>query len=311
MSNDEFTLDQASALRAQMGLHSNPLAQPTRKGPPIFAIASGKGGVGKSNVAINLAYQIGNMGKRVLLFDADFGLGNTDILLGLTPEGSLAEAMTGERSLAEIAVTLPTSNVTVLPAGSGKFAAANANQIMIEALFYELERFAAGFDLILVDTGAGITQNTRDTLLASDQIIVVTTPEPTALTDSYATIKIISQRDPKKFFAVVVNMAEENEANEVYAQLAQVSKKYLDITPDFWGVIPVDKRIQAAVRKQQAISQLYPASEASLAFRRLASRILNKPVDLSKNTPSVGGFVRNFFQGATLNSARKGVAISA
>lgn len=297
------TSDQAHALRTRVG---GVMAAPPPAGPPVIAIASGKGGVGKSNVAVNLACQAGRLGKRVLLFDADFGLGNTDILLGITPTATLADAMVGQGTLEDVAITLP-HGVTLIPSGSGRFAAANANAMMVEGIFYELERFARDFDLVIVDTGAGIGKRVRDTLLVADRIVIVTTPDPTALTDSYATIKVVAQRDMTKRFSVVVNMAQ-SQGEAVFAQLAQVAKKYLGLTLESLGSIPLDPRVPEAIRRQQAVTTCFPGAPASLALRALTGLILNQPVAMP-SPASFKTFLQQFFGGT--DAPRRSVAISA
>lgn len=279
-------LDQATSLRDRM--------DPGRRPVPVLAIASGKGGVGKSNVAVNLACQLGRLGKKTLLFDADFGLGNTDILLGIPARYTLTEVVLEGRRLEEIALDLE-CGVTLLPAGSGEFALANAEAMMLEGIFFELERFIDRYDYVVVDTGAGIGQRIRDTLLFADQIAIVTTPDPAALTDSYATIKMVAQRDPNKPFAVIVNMVDRPSQGEAtFAQLARVAKKYLNLTLESWGSIPHDERVLAAIRRQKAVTECFPNTPASVAISKLASRIANQPMVMPGG--GVRGFLRQFFR---------------
>ncbi len=269
--------DQASLLREQAmtakGQGAILGAALHAKTPTVLAIASGKGGVGKSSVAVNVAFQLGRLGKRVLVFDADFGLGNVDILLGIVPQRSLVDAVESGRRLDEIAVPLE-NNVTLIPAGSSHFRLANASSLALEHVFYELETFARRFDVVLVDTGAGIGERVRDTLLVAQHVIIVTTPDPTAVTDSYATIKVVSRHDASKRFGVVVNMVESaRQAEEVFLQLSKVTKKFLGLEIGLWGHIPFDKRLQDSVRRQRAVSDCYPGTAASLAFQRLAAAL--------------------------------------
>ncbi len=285
--------DQASALRQEMDRQGD--RGRSKSQTPILAIASGKGGVGKSNIAVNLAWEMGRMGKRVLIFDADFGLGNTDILLGITTEKSLADAFLQGKSLEEIAVTLE-NGVTLIPAGSGDFHVANMNPLALEGVFFELENLISKFDVVVVDSGAGIGERVRNTLLFASHVAVVTTPDPTSLTDSYATIKVVSQRDHDKPFSVIVNMVDGISQGEVvFNHLAHVARKYLDVTLDFWGAIPRDGLLQAAVRRQQIVTEAYPGAMASRAIQKMAARFVDRP--LPKENTMVGDFLRYFFGG--------------
>ncbi len=270
MSERQHILDQATRLRAkvqaaQVAAHVGM--------PQVVAIASGKGGVGKSNVAVNVACTLGRLGKRTLLFDADFGLGNTDILLGIMPKFTLADVVSDGCPLADVVEALP-HGVSLLPAGSGKVAVANADSLVMEGIYYELEQFTRGFDVVVLDTGAGIGDRVLDALLLADRVLIVTTPDPTSLTDSYATIKILTQRDATKQFGVIVNMvANQRQGEDVFAQLAHVAKKYLGLTLESWGIIPLDPRLQQAVRRQQPVVECFPGTIASLALQQIARRV--------------------------------------
>ncbi|MBI4239309.1 MAG: MinD/ParA family protein [Deltaproteobacteria bacterium] len=286
------TTDQAAGLRDRV----EPTGTAPRRQVPVLAIASGKGGVGKSNIAVNLSCQLAKLGKRVLLFDADFGLGNTDILLGIPARYTLAEVVLEGRRLEEIALHLE-SGVTLIPAGSGEFSLANAETMLLEGIFFELERFIARYDIVIVDTGAGIGQRVRDTLLFSDQIAIITTPDPASLTDSYATVKMVAQRDPAKPFAVIVNMADRpSQAEATFAQLARVAKKYLNLTLESWGGIPNDERVAAAIRRQKAVTECFPNTPASVAIGKIAAKIVNKPFVQGGGGSGVRGFLRQFFR---------------
>lgn len=243
--------DQASKLRSEMRGHLPKSTLARKKGPPIYAIASGKGGVGKTNVAVNLAWQLSSQGKRVLLFDADFGLGNTDILLGIASEKTLINVIQDGESIENIAISL-NNHLTLIPTGSASFELANVNPRILDGVFLELERIADQYDVVLVDTGAGIGERICDTLLFSDHIIIVTSPDPTSLTDSYATVKMVTLRDSSKHFSVIVNMAKKkSDGVATFTQLAYVARKYLDLHLESWGVILEDERVRKAVIRQK------------------------------------------------------------
>lgn len=288
-------LDQAAALRRRMQGQATIPTQ-TGRAVPVLGIASGKGGVGKSNIAVNLACALGRAGKKVLLFDADFGLGNTDILLGISTGATLADAWRDGQPLADVACALG-DGVTLIPSGSAQFALADADSLMVDGLLYELERFMKNFDLVIVDTGAGVQQRTRDTLLFCDQVVIVTTPDPTALTDSYATIKLVAQRDPKKPFSVIVNMAERIvDGEETFLQLARVAEKYLQVSLESWGVVPLDPRVPRAIRQQQAVTRCFPGTAASLAIARIAARVARQP--FAAPPKGIVRFLQQFFRPA-------------
>lgn len=240
------------------------------KVPHIIGVASGKGGVGKSNLSINLAWHLANAGQKVLLFDADFGLGNTDILLGIHSDHNLDQVVQGEKAISDI-VTSVSERIDILAAGSANYELANASSLKMDAVFYQLEKFSESYDHVIVDTGAGISENVRNTLLYCDEVIIITTPEPASLTDSYASIKIVSKRDPNVKFGVVVNMVENMvQAKRTYYQLAQVAQKFLGINPRFIGAIPRDERMLKAILQQKVVSELFPGSASSLAFKNIS-----------------------------------------
>ncbi len=240
------------------------------KVPHIIGIASGKGGVGKSNLSINLAWQLAKSGQKVLLFDADFGLGNTDILLGIHPENNLDQVIHGEKSISDVVYTV-SDHIDILAAGSANYELANASSLKIDAVFYQLEQFSESYDHVIIDTGAGISENVRNTLLYCDEVIIITTPEPASLTDSYASIKMVSKRDPGVKFGIVVNMVENMvQAKRTYYQLSQVAQKFLGIHPRFIGAVPRDERMLKAILQQKVVSELFPGSASSLAFKNIS-----------------------------------------
>lgn len=304
--NAKDLADQAAELRAKLA--SLPSRTEKASGRPhVIAIASGKGGVGKSHVAINLAYHLSRLGKKALLLDADFGLGNTDILLGVHAERNLSDVVAGRCHVRDIAISL-SEKMTILPAGSAKYSLANANSLILENLLYDIEQFASRYEYLVIDTGAGLREQVRDTLLIADQIAIVTTPDPASLTDSYATIKMMHQRDPKKQFNVIVNMVKNaREGEAVFQQIALVAKKYLDLRMTYWGCVPRDKRVVETIRSQKMISQAYPGSAASLALRQIAAQAVGQGW-VDENT-SLSQMVGQFFGRLMVKQGRQGLAI--
>ncbi len=288
--NNGYAGDQAAALRSRVS--KMPFRSP-QTATSVLGIASGKGGVGKSSIVVNLATQLARCGQKVLLLDADFGLGNLDIMLGVSTQDTLESVVVDGKKLEEIALQID-DGITLLPTGSANFALANANPMLLEPIFYELETYAKRFDSVLVDTGAGISERVRNTLLFTDKVVIVTSPDPTSLTDSYATIKVVAQRDRRKAFAVIVNMVESSaQGREIFSQLAHVANKYLHVELESWGSIPHDARLPQSVRRQQPLANCYPNSPAIHALARMATHLTGQPL------PSGGilrGFFRSFFQ---------------
>ncbi len=242
--------------------------RPTR----VIAVTSGKGGVGKSTVSINLATALAASGLRVTLLDADLGLANVDVLLGLTPTRTLANVIAGECGLRDIVIEGP-AGVRVLPAASGVQRMAeltDAERIGLMHAFSELE---GTMDVMVVDTAAGIAANSLQFCEASQEVIVVVCNDPASITDAYATIKVINQRTRRSRFRVLVNMTHtDHEARDIFGRLVKATDRFLDVALDFVGVIPFDRCVGQAARRRAPVVTAYPASPAGSAFKRLAAQ---------------------------------------
>lgn len=270
--------DQAKTLRALNA------AQPSRSLQAgqdhvtcVYAVTSGKGGVGKTAVTANLAYCLAKTGKKVLILDADLGLANIDVVFGLTPAYNLNHFFSGEQVLDDILVDGP-HGIKILPAGSGiqNFIRLDGHQKM--RLLDGLGSMHNSFDYVLIDTEAGISENVTYFNTAAQEILVVTTPEPTAITDAYALMKLLSTKYHEKHFNLLVNQIQsEDEALDVYKKLTMVSNRYLDISIDYLGSVPEDKQMVDAIRRQRVIAELHPDSKITSAFNKLASRICMEP----------------------------------
>lgn len=238
-----------------------------------YSITSGKGGVGKTSVGCNLATALGQAGRRVLLIDADLGLANVDIVLGLTPAANLAQFFAGEVGLDALLLDGP-KNVRVLPAASGVSSMTNLADADIQQLADALEALPEPFDVVLVDTGAGIGANVQRFNAAVEQVIVVTTTEPTALTDAYATMKVLRNEQGIKRFRLVVNQApDKREALRVYRHLTEVADRFLDLSIEFLGFVPADPAVSRAVVDRTLLVQDAPETPAAQAITKLADRI--------------------------------------
>ncbi len=283
MSMMRGTGDQADTLRqmartARQG--SNPVASSdlqmgnAQQGLRVISVTSGKGGVGKSNVVANLAMALAGIGKRVLIVDADLGVGNLDVLLGLSPQYNLNHVLSGEKSLAEIIVEV-TPSIKLIPAGSGVQEYTSLGQHEKLKLLDELDMLEDDFDIMIIDTEAGISENVTYFTVAAQEILVVVTPEPTSITDVYALIKLLATRYSEHHFKVLINMARDSEdALEVFRKLANVAGRFLDISLDYLGCVVRDERLIDAVKKQKAVYELHPDSEASNCFNTLARRVV-------------------------------------
>jgi flagellar biosynthesis protein FlhG len=273
--------DQAKTLRDLNSHRPGPIPQKSEQPTSVYAITSGKGGVGKTAVVANLAYVLASMGKRVLILDADLGLANIDVVFGISPTFNLNHFFTGEEDLQGIMVDGP-MGIKILPAGSGIQNFTNLDSHQKMRLLDGLDAMQNHFDFVLIDTEAGISENVTYFNTAAQEILVITTPEPTAITDAYALMKLLSTQYHEKNFNLVVNQIQnEDDALDVYRKLTMVANRYLDISIDYLGSIPDDRQMVESIRKQKVISELYPGSKITQAFRQLAGRICSEPTQAS------------------------------
>src|SRR5512135_292569 len=239
-----------------------------------ITVTSGKGGVGKTNMVASLAVAFAQMGKKVMIFDADLGLSNIDVLLDLARRYNIQHVLSGEKGLKDVVVEGP-CGIKILPASSGVQEMTELDEFQRMRLIEEFDVYDADIDVLLIDTGAGISANVAFFCVASQEIIVVTSPEPTSLTDAYALIKVLFTRYQEKDFKVLVNSAKSREeAIEVFRRLSVAAEKFLHISIDYLGYIPMDDSIQKAVRAQKAFIDVYPGSFASEQISAIASKLL-------------------------------------
>ena len=239
----------------------------------ILAVTSGKGGVGKTNVVINLAASLARLGHRVGIIDADFGLGNVDVLLGLTPEYHVGHVLTGEKNIADITIQGPLG-VKIVPAGSGIRELTALNAVQWRRFQKIVQAVGADLDFLLIDTAAGISDNVVDLLQLAERVLVVTSYDPAAVVDAYAMIKILTTTARKKDIGVVVNATRDaDEASLVFRQLDVAASKFLDRNLRFDGYIVSDPGVREAVLGQRPIVDHLPQAPASRCFRILASRL--------------------------------------
>ena len=239
----------------------------------VVAVASGKGGVGKTNVSANLAVAFGRQGRRVWLLDADLGLANVDVLFGLSPRLSLLDVLRADRSLADVVLDGP-AGVRIIPAASGVEELTALDGADRLRLLGEIDGLDPEPDVLLVDTAAGISSNVLFFTAAAADALIVVTPEPTALTDAYALMKVLAARHGRQEFLVVVNMAAGSaDAQGAFARLARVAERFLGVRCEYQGWIPYDDAVARAVRTQLPVVLASPHSPASIAFAQLAQRL--------------------------------------
>lgn len=289
-------MDQAATLRqisrqkkASQGGRAPDRAAGHKQNVCVISITSGKGGVGKTNIAANLAYILAGMKKRTLVLDADCGLANIDLILGLTPAYNLHHVLKGEKRLREVIIDGP-GGIKILPSSSGiqEMSALTMEQKMI--IQDEFSALQSPPDFLLIDTSAGIAENVMYFNMVAREIIVVVTPEPTSLTDAYALIKILYRRHAKKRFRLLVNMVKsEGEAKEVYLRLAQATNHFLHLAIEHLGYVIYDENMPKAVKKQKLLAEIYPDSPSIKCLRDVAEKLCQASQD-SENDGTIGLF---------------------
>jgi flagellar biosynthesis protein FlhG len=258
----------------------------------VIAVTSGKGGVGKTNFAVNLGIALSKLGARVLLVDADLGLANVDMILGLTPKYHLGHVISGRKRIEEVILDGP-AGLKVVASGSGDYRLANLTERSLESCLQHLNEVEKITDIMLIDTGAGISRNVLKFVLAAGEVVIVTTPEPTAITDAYGIIKVIASADLNTPIWVVVNMTkDETEGEQVMERLSTVSQRFLGRNLVNIGFIKFDPNVSRAVKEQQPFIISRPRCAASLDVNNIAKNILNRSVNA--NLGARGFFERLF-----------------
>lgn len=264
----------SSSVREHVARTRRSVAQPVR----VIAVTSGKGGVGKTNVATNLSVAMAANGRDVMLLDANLGLGDVDVLLGLQPEFNLSHVLAGERSLDEVIIEGPLG-IKVVPAASGLRRMSELRPMEYAGIVRAFSDLSARLDMLVVDTGAGISDGVTAFLRASQDVVVVVCDEPASIADAHALIRVLAADYDVARFRVLANMVRSvREGYEVFAKLARSCDKSCNVSLDFIGSVPHDEQLRLAVQKQRTVVETYPSSRAALAFKKLAQRVEEWPV---------------------------------
>jgi flagellar biosynthesis protein FlhG len=259
-------IDQATQLRTLV-------RQQRRARANVIAITSGKGGVGKSNVAVNLSIKLAEAGKNVVLLDADLGLANADVLCNINLTSNLSHVIARKKELSEVLVPAP-GGFRLIGGASGLARMADLTDLDRQRLVDSLAELERQTDIILIDTGAGISPNVLSFTRCADHVLIVTTPEPTAITDAYAVIKVVSKDNNVRRLSLLVNQVRsQQEAHIVFERIAKVAKQFLNVTVLDGGYVPADEQVPLAVRKRQPFTLGAPRSHASQSIAKLAMRL--------------------------------------
>ena len=274
--------DQASSLREMMrniqkeDINFHKPIQYKQKIPTVLAVSGGKGGVGKTLTTANLGLCMARMGMRTLLIDGDFGLANLDVVLNLRPQFTLDDVLCGERHLKDIIMT-GTEGVRIIPSSSGVMRVPELDKLQKIMLLDQIESLDEEFDVVIIDTPAGVSKNVQYWTSSSSEIIMVVTPEPTSLADCYASIKILSQTTAETNFKLIVNMVRNDiEAKKIYEKISTLSDEYLQVRVEYLGHIPFDEVVRNSVRDRVPYVQKYPFSQASQGLRDISRQIITQ-----------------------------------
>lgn len=258
----------------------------------VIAVTGGKGGVGKSNVSVNMSIALANMRRRVVLLDADLGLANIDVLLGIKADKTIADVLSGECSLNDVLIKGP-AGIRIVPAASGVQQMASLTAQQHGAMIQAFSDLSDQLDVLVIDTAAGISDTVVSFVRAAQEVMVVVCDEPSSITDAYALIKLLNKDYDLVRFRVVANMVRSvKEGRMLFDKLSGVCERFLDVTMQYVGAIPYDENVRKAVQKQRAIIEYLPQSKASQAYRQIANKVDEWPV-LSSPRGHLEFFVEN------------------
>lgn len=294
-------MDQAEQLRNIIKAN-NPQTRPLAR---VITVTSGKGGVGKSNTAINLAIQLKKMGQRVIILDADFGLANIEIMFGTVPKHNLCDLIYQGKNITEI-ITWGPGEIGFISGGSGIAGLSNLSRDYLVYIIQNLAQLDAIADVIIVDTGAGISDAVLEFLVASGEILLVTTPEPTSITDSYSLLKALN-RHPRfsveeSKIKVIANKVEKPEDGvALFTKLNVVVQRYLKLPITYLGSIPQDERLAQAVMQQTPVSLANPGAKSAKAYEMIAAILMNKEMNADVKKRGMAAFFSHIVTGKKLS----------
>ncbi len=247
----------------------------------VIAVTGGKGGIGKTNVSVNLSMALAKLGRRVVLLDADLGLANVDVLLGIQADRNIADVLEGECSLLDVMVDGP-MGIRVVPASSGVRSMASLTPAQHSGLIQAFSEIDDKLDVLIIDTAAGISDSVTSFVHAAQEVLVVVCNEPTSITDAYALIKVLNRDHGIFKFNILANMVQSpKDSQEIFQKLSTVSDRFLNVALKFVGAIPFDDLLIKSVKKRQPVYAAYPRAVSSLAFRDLANEIDKWPLPKS------------------------------
>lgn len=283
-------MDQAEQLRNIIKASS----QPQRPLARVITVTSGKGGVGKSNTAINLAVQFKKMGQRVIILDADFGLANIEIMFGAVPKHNLCDLIYQGKNIREI-ITWGPMDVGFISGGSGIAGMSNLSRDYLTYIIKNLSELDEMADIIIVDTGAGISDAVLEFLVASGEILLVTTPEPTSITDSYSLLKALNRhprysKEASQIKVIANKVVGGQEGMDLFEKLDTVVTRYLKIPITYLGMIPQDSQLSKAVMQQMPVSIQNPESKSAQAYEVLAAKLMNKELNKTLTKRGMAAF---------------------
>lgn len=290
--------DQAQSLR-QLVSSLDKYRLPKRTGQArIVTVASGKGGVGKSNITLNLALALQSLGRKVLLFDADIGMANIDVLMGTSSQYNLSHVLRREKTMTQI-VQKGASSLPFVPGGSGVKELFSLTPADLDYFMEEIELLATDMDYVFFDTGAGLSMENLKFIMAADECLIVTTPEPTSITDAYALIKVVSGNQSDTKFKIIVNRADnDNEARLVADKISLVTSRFLNLDIPLLGYISDDPHVSEAVKKQVPFSLGFPGCPATRDLVRLAHHYAGMPLPEQNggNVTGIKGFMQKWLR---------------
>ena len=266
----------------------------------VIAVTSGKGGVGKTSLSVNLAIMLSRMGKRVVVFDADFGLANVEVMLGIRPRYNLLDVIHNEKRIEEI-ITEGPNKIGFISGGSGVSELATLDSECIQSLILELTKLDTMYDVVIIDTGAGITDSVMEFVMVSPEVLLVVTQEPTSITDAYSLLKVLRRKEKfnplYKTIHVVANRVDDaDEGLEIFNKINTVSTKFLNTKLQYLGAVVQDRNASMAIIEQKPMVIAFPQSQASKDITQLADKLMNASQEEYKKNDGIAKVFLNFIR---------------